>query len=162
MTDITYRPATSDDAAFLRRMLAEAFNWRGDSDFDPAVLNRPEVSHYIDGWMTATDFGVIAERSGHPAGAAWARFLPASDRGYGYVADDIPELTLAVAPEHRGNRIGPALLEALVNQGRRLDLPGISLSVEDGNLARKLYHRQGFIVVGRNGDSDTLLKRFRP
>jgi hypothetical protein len=38
-------------------------------------------------------------------------------------------------------------------------LPGISLSVEDGNRARSLYSRLGFQVVGRSGNSDTMLLR---
>jgi ribosomal protein S18 acetylase RimI-like enzyme len=33
----------------------------------------------------------------------------------------------------------------------------VSLSVEDGNRARRLYERAGFVVVGRSGTSDTML-----
>lgn len=39
----------------------------------------------------------------------------------------------------------------------------MSLSVEDGNAAaRGLYERHGFVVVGRNGGSDTMLRTLQP
>lgn len=157
MLTTTMRAAEAADLPFLQAMLAAAFTWRDDQDVDPAVLDSPEVRHYLDGWRRPTDFGVVALRAGDPAGAAWARLLPATDPGYGFVAEGIPELTLAVASEHRGHRIGPALLEALVERARALGVPALSLSVEDGNGARAIYERQGFVVVGREGNSDTML-----
>lgn len=156
---LSYRPAIESDHAFLRTMLTAAFNWRDDPEFDDALLATPEAAHYVDGWQRDADFGVIAERDGEPAGATWARQLTAADPGYGYVADTIPELTLAVAPAHRGRRIGSHLLEALVVHATERGLTGLSLSVEDGNHARELYRRVGFTVVGREGGSDTMLLR---
>ena len=42
------------------------------------------------------------------------------------------------------------------------DLTGLSLSVEDGNdRARALYESYGFVVVGREGNSDTMLLALR-
>lgn len=160
MTEITLRGVEDTDFPFLKDMLREAFNWRADPEFDTSILENPEVRHYVEGWSQSTDFGVIAERSGAPAGAAWARLLTSADPGYGYVGDAIPEITLAVAPEHRGQRIGSSLLIALVSHARTLGLPGLSLSVEDGNRARSLYERNGFTVVGREGNSDTMLLSF--
>lgn len=46
------------------------------------------------------------------------------------------------------------------SDGGRGETPAISLSVEDGNRARVLYERLGFVKVGRNGGSDTLLLEF--
>ena len=37
--------------------------------------------------------------------------------------------------------------------------PAVSLSVEDGNGAAKLYADHGFVSVGRNGDSDVLVRK---
>jgi hypothetical protein len=47
-----------------------------------------------------------ATAGGH-AGAAWCRLLSGADRGYGYVADDIPEVALAVSPEHAALALAP-------------------------------------------------------
>ena len=57
----------------------------------------------------------------------------------------------------RGRGVGTALLAAAVEEAWRRGLPALSLSVEDGNPARRLYERCGFTVVGRSGDSDTML-----
>lgn len=52
---------------------------------------------YIAGWPRDADLGVIAQADGERIGAAWLRFLPAADPGYGFVAADVPELTIGVA-----------------------------------------------------------------
>ena len=153
---IVYRRADAADAEFLLQMLEEAFNWREDPDFDRSLLEQPQVAHYLTNWPADTDFGVIAERGGRPAGAAWARCLTSSDPGYGYVSDTIPEITMAVAEGYRGQGIGRGLLEHLIHTAEQLGLDGLSLSVEDDNAARRLYERMGFAVVGREGNSDTM------
>lgn len=159
MSCTTYRPATDADGDFLRTMMTEAVNWRVSADFDSSILESPELAHYVEGWQRETDFGVVAERQGQPAGAAWARLFSSDDPGYGFVADNIPELSLAVSADSRGEGLGTALLEALISEARRRGLPAISLSVEDGNHARVLYERHAFAVLGREGNSDTMLLR---
>ena len=52
--------------------------------------------------------------------------------------------------------IGRRLLDHLIDTARQLGVEGLSLSVEDGNTARRLYERVGFTVVGRDGNSDTM------
>jgi ribosomal protein S18 acetylase RimI-like enzyme len=149
------RAATTDDREFLEQMLLEAYNWDGQPRFTMERLTAEDQAwRYVDGWMRPGDFGVVAEDGG-PIGAAWARLLTADRPGYGYVADDVPELSIGVAPEHRGRGVGRALLEELVRdaaQYRRL-----SLSVEPENRAAELYRSLGFRKVGRSGGSDTML-----
>ncbi len=43
-----------------------------------------------------------------------------------------------------------------MTQARTHGCTAVSLSVEDENPARALYRRCGFVVVGRNGNSDTM------
>ena len=105
-SDHRLRPATPRDEPFLTRMLGHAANWREG-------MSNPIKLHYVEGFGRPGDTGVIAEVAGEPAGAAWCRLLTGSDRGYGYVADDVPELTIAVVPEHRGRGLATALIEAL-------------------------------------------------
>ncbi|MFD0526294.1 GNAT family N-acetyltransferase [Kitasatospora arboriphila] len=94
-----------------------------------------------------------------PIGAAWARHLPESEPGYGFVAADVPELTLGLLPEHRGRGHGRALMEALIRAAAERPVPvaRLSLSVEDGNPAVHLYTALGFTRVGRSGNSDTMV-----
>ena len=77
-------------------------------------------------------------------GAAWLRFLPAADPGYGFVAPDVPELTIGVARDWRGRGVGRALLRALAGQARSAGIRRISLSVERKNFAQKLYLSEGY------------------
>lgn len=153
------RPATTADLDLLHDMLFEAFTWDGTDRFTRSeVLADPHTARYLGGWRRPDDFGLVAVEDGEPLGAAWARALPAAEPGYGYVADDVPELGMGVARAHRDRGVGTALLAGLVEQARRLGRPALSLSVEDGNMAaRSLYERQGFVVVGRVGGSDTML-----
>nr|WP_246223734.1 N-acetyltransferase [Pseudarthrobacter psychrotolerans] len=153
------REATAADLGVLSAAGLEAMNWTGEARFTyEQFMSTPELSHYLDGWPRAGDFGVVAETAeGTPVGAAWCRTFAVDDAGYGFVATDIPELTIGVLAGNRGTGVGTALMEGLIGQGSTRGLRGISLSVEDGNRARLLYERLGFRKVGRNGGSDTLL-----
>ncbi|MFI2212064.1 GNAT family N-acetyltransferase [Streptomyces sp. NPDC020141] len=154
------RPAAAPDADFLGRVLLEAYNWDGTPRFTlEGLLADPASAHYVAGWPRSGDFGVVAEdASGTPVGAAWARIFPEGDQGYGFVAADVPELTLGVLPEHRGRGVGRALMAELVAAAAaREGVDRISLSVEDGNRAVRLYESCGFRTVGRNGGSDTMV-----
>ncbi|MEV4939817.1 GNAT family N-acetyltransferase [Streptomyces zaomyceticus] len=154
------RPATAEDADFLTAMLLEAFNWDGPRTTLEELLRTPSIAHYITGWPLPGDFGVVAEDgTGRPVGAVWARRFPATDPGYGHVDPTVPELTLGVLPGHRGRGIGSALLDAVVDLAARSGVDRLSLSVEDGNHAAGLYASRGFVTVGREGESDTMLLR---
>ncbi|WP_042424507.1 GNAT family N-acetyltransferase [Streptacidiphilus anmyonensis] len=156
-----FRPAVASDADFLWRILLEAYNCNGEPRFTAEQLAaEPHAARCLVGWPRRDDFGVIAETvAGEPIGAAWARYLPESEPGYGFVAADVPELTLGLLPEHRGRGHGRALMEALVQAAAEGPAPvaRLSLSVEDGNPAVHLYTTLGFTRVGRSGNADTMV-----
>jgi GNAT superfamily N-acetyltransferase len=155
------RAATAQDGSFMADMLLEAVNWSPEWKKRSLrwVLTDPQTGHYIAGWPRDTDLGVIAEADGEPAGAAWLRFLPASDPGYGFVSPDIPELTIGVAAGWRGRGIGRALLRAIAELARQAGIRQISLSVERKNFAQQLYLSEGYhIVDSSDAQSDTMVK----
>jgi ribosomal protein S18 acetylase RimI-like enzyme len=155
---VRLREAGPADGDALGVALVEAVDWRGRSDIDiGGVLAVPALAHYLTGWRRAGDFGTVAVSGADVVGAAWARLFPDDDPGYGFVASDIPELTIAVRSGHRGQGLGGRLLAAVLTQARERGHRSVSLSVEDGNRARRLYERAGFVVVGRSGTSDTML-----
>ncbi|MFS4505481.1 N-acetyltransferase family protein [Clavibacter sp. Sh2141] len=156
------RPARADDLPFLEDMLLASMDWRGDGAMTrERILATPELAHYLAGWPRAGDVGVVAEVGGAPVGAAWARLFADDDRGYGFVAPDVPELGTALVPAARGRGLGRRMLVALVDVVRASGAPAVSLSVEDGNdRARALYASLGFVPVGREGGSDVLLLRW--
>jgi putative intracellular protease/amidase/ribosomal protein S18 acetylase RimI-like enzyme len=150
LTDHRLRPATPADEPFLTRMLGHATNWREG-------IRNPVELRYVEGYGRPGDLGVVAEVAGEPAGAAWCRLLTGPDRGYGYVADDVPELAIAVAPEHRGRGLATALIEALQAAVAEAGHRAISLSAEPDNPSRRIYERAGFVRCGTAGGSWTMI-----
>lgn len=165
-----------DDAAFYFK------NWGRTGDIAAAAYApRPdaeETAHGKDPAGEGSDAkgsadGPFAEKdSGEESapeivGLAWLRLadidaVTTSDfTGYGWVAADIPELSLAVLPDHQSQGIGGTLLDVVCTLAKMSGFPAVSLSVEDGNGAARLYHDRGFVAVGRNGDADILVKRLK-
>ena len=156
------RPARADDVGFMTQMLAAAAGWRPGSLALPTeqVLTDPTLAHYIEGWPQPGDLGVIAE-DGAPIGTAWLRTLTAANPGYGYVDDTTPELSVGVIARYRGTGVGTRLLGALLKQARAPGVPAVSLTVEPDNPAVRLYRRLGFVQIGENAGSPTMLLRLQ-
>jgi len=135
------RAATISDEPFLWEMLYLAlFVPPGQRPLPRSVLRDPAISRYVDGWgKRCGDTGLIALVDSSPVGAAWLRWFPASDPGYGFVDESTPELSVAVLPAHRGNGIGSLLLDRLLD-----GVPATSLSCDPANPAWRLYLRLGF------------------
>ena len=155
------RRAVPEDGTFMADMLVAAVNWSPEwkKKSRNRVLSTPRTAHYIAGWPRDTDLGVIAEAGGERIGAAWLRFLPVSDPGYGFVASDVPELTIGVAVHWRSRGVGRALLRAIAGQARSAGIRQISLSVERKNFAQKLYISEGYQTVdSSDASSDTMVK----
>jgi GNAT superfamily N-acetyltransferase len=142
-------------------MLVEAVNWSPGwkKKSRNRVLSAPRTAHYIAGWPRDADLGVIADADGERIGAAWLRFLPPADPGYGFVAPDVPELTIGVAAHWRGRGAGRALLRAVAALAGSAGIQRISLSVERKNFAQKLYLSEGYQAVdSSDASSDTMVK----
>ena len=136
------RAATPGDEPFLVEMVRLAVGWR---DGAPAPMV-PELEKYVRGFGRPGDHGVVAGGRG----AAWCRLIP---DGYGFVAEGIPELAVAVVPSERGTGLGRALLERLL-----AEVGAVSLSVEPDNPALRLYERLGFEKVGEAGGGWVMLR----
>lgn len=168
LSGIEIRPADAADARFLAEVIGLAVAWRPEATPPTVdeVLADPLLAHYVAGWPGPADAGVVAQDAeGRPLGAAWWTFMPAEDPGFGFVAADIPELSIGVVASRRGRGVGTALLRALLDRADDEGLEGVSLSVEADNPARRLYERSGFVLTvadppnPRAGDSPTLVRR---
>jgi ribosomal protein S18 acetylase RimI-like enzyme len=155
------RPALPSDEPLLWEMLYQAIYVPPGAAAPPrAILRQPQFSRYVQDWDRPGDLGLIAQAipADQPVGAAWLRLLVGEQRGYGYVDETTPELSIAVLPPYRGGGIGSALLSALLE----LATPrhrAVSLSVSASNPARRLYERFGFETVADSVESLTMLKR---
>ena len=142
-----FRDLTKADEVFLWEALYLAlYVPEGQPPLPREIVQEPEIRHYVAGWGRPGDMGVIALDGARPVGAAWLRLLTGEDRGFGYVDDETPELSIAVLPEYRGQGIGTALLERLLELAAPCH-PAVCLSVSAGNPARRLYERMGFRLV---------------
>ena len=67
------------------------------------MLGDPDIAHYLTdfGSRDGDDAQVCVDESGERVGAAWVRRMTATDPGYGYVSDEIPEVGMAV--RHAGH-----------------------------------------------------------
>ncbi len=162
------RDAGPEDAEFLLDMLLEAVNWTGEERVSRKQLLRDSsLAQYVAGWQRDGDLGIIAVDLGGPGGlqipvgAAWLRTFTRANRGFGYVADDIPELSIGVVPAHRGRGIGRGLIRTIAARAQDARIRAISLSVEKANPAVALYTAAGFRTVDvgdtPNGDAQTML-----
>jgi protease PrsW len=158
-TEPFFRQAVGADVPFLANILVDVADWDGKRGVTLESAFADKMTwRYVMGWQRTTDFGIIAMDGARPIGAAWTRYFDREHAGYGYVSDSIPELTIGVVADQRGHGVGEALLRSLISGATDIGLPGISLSVEDGNdRARRLYEKLGFRHVGRSGGSDTML-----
>ncbi|MDA0797864.1 MAG: GNAT family N-acetyltransferase [Chloroflexi bacterium] len=147
---ISLRPTTIHDLSFLREMVYEAIHWAdGDRPSIDETLARPAIAMLTDGWGREGDWGLVAEADdGTPIGAAWCRSWTADHHAFGYVADDIPEVSIALARGQRERGLGTMLLQALLNLARTNGLAKLSLAVEQTNLrAQHVYENLGFTRV---------------
>lgn len=160
MDVIGYRPAEADDVPFLAKMLGEAAVWRPDKPTPTGddVMADPSYAMYLTGWPRPGDFGLVAEHEG-PVGAAWYRSYTKADQGYGFVAEDVPELAIAVISSRRHEGIGCALLAGLIDASVAQGYAAISLSVREANPARRLYESAGFFPVAKHGTSWTMVRQ---
>jgi GNAT superfamily N-acetyltransferase len=160
---IELRPATSDDLELLKRALFEAVSWNPGRELPPYefVIAHPELARYHEGWGRKGDLGVIAERDGEAVGASLCRLFTAENHGHGYVDDETPELAVAVWAGHRGEGIGTRLMNAVEDAARDAGCSQISLSVDAGNPAWRLYERLGYETLTVDDEGVRMLKQLR-
>lgn len=131
----------------------------------PVVRANPQLARYAADWGRTGDCGCAAFEGETAVGAAWLRLWPDEDKGFGWLADDVPELAMAVAPAWRGQGIGSQLLDEVLQAGRGY-YRAISLSVRADNPAVRLYERAGFEKVpgsetlNRVGGTSFIMQRF--
>lgn len=147
MTSLSITPLQAADLPFVREMLHAAAFWRAAADAPSidAALSEPELARYVQGWGRRGDDGLIARVGERPIGAIWVRRFDDAARGYGYVDELTPELSIAVAEAYRGRGVGRCLMAAMLAQLRIRGNGQVSLSVEVDNPARLLYESLGFL-----------------
>ena len=146
--DYLIRPAAKSDESFLWQMLYYAAHMDEDGASMESARANPDLMGYVEDWGERNgDLGLIAEDElGQKSGAAWIRVMPDNSPLYRIVDRGIPELAIAIAPEHIGAGIGSRLLTHLLEAARG-QYRGIVLSVRSSNPAKRLYERLNFRTI---------------
>lgn len=154
--NLTTRLILPADEAFLWEMLYHAlYVPEGEEPFPRDIVEQPEIAQYVQNWGQPDDAGLIALMDDKNVGAVWIRRI----RAYGFVADDTPELSIAMLPGYRGLGIGTKLMKELIAL-LQTRYAALSLSVSKENPALRLYQRLGFNVVKDDGNSVTMKRVF--
>jgi ribosomal protein S18 acetylase RimI-like enzyme len=161
MEPIIYRPIKADETTFLKEMLWEAIFLPAETKqtLTKALLEHPDIRKYYSGWGRKGDVAFVAcqQHTEMLTGCAWGRLFHSTGKGYGYISDEIPELSIAVDPAFRNRGIGTKLLQMVIEDYTKKGYPKLSLSVHKDNPSLQLYYRMGFKVHSENDDSLVML-----
>lgn len=108
-----------------------------DTIVDRRQINDPLIQVWIADWGRRPDdlgVGVVVDRQ--MVAAAWMRRMK---------KNPMPQLSLAVHPKYRGQRLGRTALEGLLNLASKKGITEVNLTVaEDNSPALCLYQTIGF------------------
>lgn len=158
--DYIIRPLTQSDEQLLWEMCYQTLYVNQDStSLKQDIVDPPKFVRYVCGWGRADDTGFVAiERENkQQIGAAWFRLLLGDDKGFGYINDMIPELSIIVLPKYQSKGIGTKLMTILLEEASR-HYHAISLSVLSKNPVLRLYQRLGFKEVYKTAGTLTMKK----
>lgn len=138
---LTFRLTQPEDAPFLQEWLSEPqiMRWFPMHDLR-------EVEDAVRIWIgySRIETGVTALWDGVPCGLANLYIQPYKKQSHTCL------FSIIIKPELRGKGVGKALLEHLIQYAKeRFKIEVLHLEVYDGNPARHLYERLGFVAYGR-------------
>ena len=142
------RPATPADREFLLSVYAGVREAELAQVQWPAGAKEAFVAQQFDAqdryyreYYAGATFDVV-EVDGEPAGRLYVDRWPA----------EIRIVDISLAPGFRGRGVGTELLRELIAEAQESDRT-LTIHVEAGNPARRLYERLGFVPVAERGHS---------
>ncbi|MDT3696239.1 MAG: GNAT family N-acetyltransferase [Ignavibacterium sp.] len=149
------------ESDFLADMLYEAiFIPEGHAPLPKEVIKDKSLFKYIENWKKDKfDIALVVEIDNKLVGAIWGRLLTNENKGFGYIDDNTPELSMAVKSEYRNQGIGTELIKAIATEYEKIGVKYLSLSVDKANIASNLYKRLGCEIVEETDTSWTMIKR---
>lgn len=155
--EYSIRPLEAPEYKILEDFLYEAiFIPEGVEPPPRSIIELPELQVYIEGFGSRIgDISVCAEAGGRIVGAAWARIMD----DYGHINDETPSIAISLYKEFRGQGIGTALLETLLQSIKNAGFRQVSLAVQKENYAVRMYRKAGFVTVDENDQEFIMLCR---
>lgn len=152
--------ATETDQAFLWDMLYESlYVEEGQPPFKREIIYEPTLAKYVENWGQDGDLAIIARNGETPIGMISLRYFTEQQKGYGFVSEQLPEVSLAIVSTYRGQGLGRLLLSRLMDEAKLRGVIGLSLSVSKNNVvAVRLYEKAGFSIVTEDQSAFTMVK----
>ncbi len=125
------------------------------------IIYLPELACYFRDFGREHDHCLVAEIGGELVGAVWTRLYHETRKGYGYVDDHTPEVSMSVKTPFRQKGFGTRLLTAMLKKLQQAGYQQVSLSVDEANYAYRMYQKAGFVTVASDGISATMIKRLQ-
>jgi len=161
--EIIIRDLDQSETGILKTMLYNAiFIPPEEVKPPPEIIELPEIAVYIKDFGREGDICLVAEIEGVIAGAVWTRLFTAGAQGYGFIAPEIPELSMSVLEQYRRQGIGTMLLAGMLKKLASKGFRQVSLSVDLANYAYRMYRKQGCEDYARHDESMTMLRQLKP
>lgn len=159
--NIDYRMIKPSEYQFLEEMLYEAlFVPLGQPKFPKSIIENPDIKKYVENWnQKEDDLAIVGVKNHELVGAIWGRKFDERTKGYGFVDEGIPEISMAVKEAYRNQGIGTALLNKIENGFSKMGIIKLSLSVDKLNPAKKLYERCGYKLFEEQETAVTMIKQ---
>lgn len=155
---IEIREIQVDEYDFLWQMLYEAI-YSPAQKLPESIIYEPSLARYTASFGQEGDYGFVLSADGYLVGAAWTRLLTGENKGYGFVDDSTPELSMAIEQDFRGKGYGQELVNRLIEKLREQGYNQLSLSVDKRNRAFNLYQRLGFRKVREEGNAYIMVRK---
>ncbi len=147
------------DYPFLEDFLFEAiYVPEGSPPLDKSIIFYPELYSYVKDFGQKHDLGFIIESDRKPVGAIWMRLFSEEQKGYGFVDNETPELSMAINADFRNQGFGKKLLEKMFLKLQESGYKQVSLSVDKRNFAYQLYLKCGFEERQIEGNTVVMIK----
>lgn len=157
---IEIREIQAEEYDFLWKMLYKAI-YSPDQQLHESIIYEPTLAKYAASFGQEGDYGFVLSANNNLVGAAWTRLLKGKDKGYGFVDDSTPELSVAIDEAFRGKGYGQSLIERLAEKLENQGYKQLSLSVDKQNRAFNLYQKLGFVIVSEAKTSCIMVKELR-
>lgn len=155
---VTFKPLENTTTAFFHELFHSSFyKPPGEPALPFEAIRTPQLRRYYEYWGQEGDLGFILVKDGEDIGAVWSRRFEEAAPGYGFVADDVPELGIAIKRGYRGDGLGQQLMDHFLDALRARGDKQVSLSVHGDNHAAQWYQRMGFRTVAFDGKNMTMV-----
>lgn len=128
-----------------------------DELLDIDVVKSDCYTKYIKDFGKDDDLALVWEIDGLIAGLAWVRMFEETDKSFGYVCPETPELTLSVLAGYNEQAIGHELLELISNELKLKGYDNLSVSISSNDEIFDVYEKVGFVEKSKQEDNRVLL-----